>query len=203
MAVALDEQLRVVTADDCTVATLDALQGSWTEALYLKLTNNCNRLIEFTDGHLECLPMPTQQHQLISAFLFAALAAFVRGSGRVLYAPMRLRIRAGKYRVPDILLVRDAKDPRCRNAYWTCADLVAEVVSPDNPRRDLVDKRVDYAEAGVCEYWIVNPLDATATVLTLAGGEYREHGVFREGDRAASALLAGFQVDVGELLRVD
>ena len=60
----------------------------------------------------------------------------------------------------------------------------------------------DYAEAGVHEYWIVNPLDETTTVLALAGGKYREHGVFRPGDRAKSALLAGFEVDVGEMFGV-
>jgi Uma2 family endonuclease len=46
------------------------------------------------------------------------------------------------------------------------------------------------------EYWIVNPLNATITVLRLDGGEYAAHGVFGRGERATSALLAGFTVDV-------
>ena len=73
-----------------------------------------------------------------------------------------------------------------------------EVVSPDNPDRDVVDKRLDYAEAGIPEYWIVNPLDETVTVLVLADGTYREHGVFRPGAHAGSAVLSGFSVDVRE-----
>ena len=192
--------LRVVAPDGRTVADPAALQGLWTQEQYLELTNWSNRLIEFTDGRIEVLPMPTQQHQAISRFLFLALYFFVRGiGGNVFYAPLRLRIREGKFREPDLLLVTDADDPRCRNDYWLGADLVAEVVSPDNPDRDLIDKREDYAEAGIPEYWIVNPIAGTLTVLVLSDGEYREHGVFRPGEQADSPNLPGFSVDVREM----
>ena len=192
--------LRVVTPDGCTVADSTALAGFWTQAQYLKLTSWSNRLIEFTDGRMEVLPMPTEQHQAISQFLFLALYSFVRGiGGKVFYAPLRLRIREGKFREPDLLLVTDADDPRCRNDYWLGADLIAEVVSPDNPGRDLIDKRKDYAEAGIPEYWIANPVAGTLTVLVLSDGEYREHGVFQPGERADSPNLPGFSVDVKEM----
>ena len=192
--------LRVVTPDDCTVADSAALQGFWTQAQYLKLTNQSNRLLEFTDGRIEVLPIPTQQHQTISRFLFLALYFFAQGiGGNVFYAPLRLRIRDGKFREPDLLLVTDADDPRCRNDYWLGADLVVEVVSPDNPGHDLIDKRKDYAEAGIPEYWIANPIAGTLTVLVLSGGEYREHGVFRPGEQAGSPSLPGFSVDVREM----
>ena len=64
------------------------------------------------------------------------------------------------------------------------------VVSPDDPGRDTRDKRLDYAEAGIPEYWIVNPLDETATVLELRGTAYAAHGVFRRGQQADSVSLA-------------
>jgi Uma2 family endonuclease len=59
-----------------------------------------------------------------------------------------------------------------------------------------VEKREEYAEAGIPEYWIVNPLNRTITVLTLEGDTYREHGIFAPGAQATSVLLAGFAVDV-------
>ena len=192
--------LRVVTPDDCTAADSAALQGFWTQAQYLKLTNQSNRLLEFTEGCIEVLPIPTQEHQAISRFLFLALYFFAQGiGGNVFYAPLRLRIRDGKFREPDLLLVTDADDPRCRNDYWLGADLVVEVVSPDDPDRDLIDKRKDYAEAGIPEYWIANPVAGTLTVLVLSGSEYREHGVFRPGEQADSPSLPGFSVDVREM----
>ena len=74
---------------------------------------------------------------------------------------------------------------------------MAEVVSPDDPQRDLVEKRADYTEGGIPEYWIVDPRDDTITVLTLKGDAYVEHGVFPRGATATSPLLEGFAADVG------
>ena len=48
----------MVAEPDCTVADLSALQHFWTEAQYLTLTNHSHRLIEFTDGCIEILPVP-------------------------------------------------------------------------------------------------------------------------------------------------
>ena len=196
--------LRVVAPDGCTLADSTALEGFWTQAQYLKLTSWSNRLIEFTDGRIEVLPMPTEQHRAISQLLFLALYSFVRGiGGKVFYAPLRLRIRDGKFREPDLLLVTDADDPRCQNDYWLGADLVTEVISPDNPGRDLIDKRRDYAEAGIPEYWIVNPVTGNVAVLVLSDGEYREHGVFQPGERADSPSLPGFSADVREIFDME
>ena len=192
--------LRIATPDGRSEIDVEPLQGLWTQAQYLRLTDHARLLIEFTDGRLEFLAMPTDRHQAILQYLFLALAPLVgaRG-GSVRFAPLRLRIREGKFREPDLLLVRDAGDPRRRNDYWRGADLVMEVVSPDDPQRDKQVKRGDYAEARIPEYWIVNPLDETITVLTLAGTEYAEHGVFRRGDRAESALLQGFATGVADV----
>ena len=50
-------------------------QGEWTEEEYLVLTDHRNRLVEFTDGFLEVLPMPTDKHQSVLQFLFLAFSA--------------------------------------------------------------------------------------------------------------------------------
>ena len=187
-----------------TQAELDALladllprQGQWDVEGYLWLTDQTNRLVEFTDGYIEVLPMPTDKHQHILKYLFLAFHAFVQPrGGDVCFAPLRMEIRPGAFREPDLLLLRDAHDPRREYRYWRGADLALEVVTPDKPARDLVEKRGDYAVAGIPEYWIVNPLDETITVLRLDGDRYVEHGVFRRGEQATSALLAGFTVAV-------
>jgi Uma2 family endonuclease len=172
-------------------------QGQWTEEDYLWLTDCTNRLVEFTDGKLEPLPMPTKKHQILLKFLFSALNAFLdpRG-GMVLFAVLRLRLRSGRFREPDLLAVLDAHDSRCQDRFWTGADLLAEVVCKDNPARDLVLKKREYAQAGIPEYWIVNPINETVIVYRLQGKRYARHGLFRRGQRATSALLPGFAVDV-------
>ena len=172
-------------------------QGAWNEAAYLWLTDQSNRLIEITDGCIEELPMPTSTHQAVLLFLYDLFRAYLKPRGGVvMVAALRMRIRAGTFREPDLLLLRDRADRRYQDRYWLGADLVAEVVSPDNPDRDLVEKRADYAAAGIPEYWIVDPRDETVTVLTLRDGAYVEHGEYRRGAAARSLLLAGFTADV-------
>jgi Uma2 family endonuclease len=184
------------------VALLFPAQGEWSEDDYLWLTDHTRCLVEFTDGHVEVLPMPTDAHQRIVLFLYRALYAFlaVRGAGIILVAPLRLRVRTGRYREPDLLLLLSAADPRRSNRYWTGADLVLEVVSPDDPQRDLVRKRREYARAGIPEYWIVNPATEQILVLRLAETTYVEHGVFTRGMQATSALLEDCTVAVAAVL---
>jgi Uma2 family endonuclease len=188
-------------AGEETEIDLAALQGLWSVEQYLKLTDQTNRLIEYTDGVIEVLPMPTKYHQAISKLLFLALLAVAeRIGGDVFYAPLRVQVRPGKFREPDLLLVLDKDDPRAQDEFWLGADLVMEIVSPDKPTRDTHEKPRDYAEANIPEYWIVNPLDATITVLVLQDDVYTTAGVFHRGERAGSRLLDGFSVSVDEVL---
>ena len=175
-------------------------QGAWSDDAYLWLTDHSRRLIEFTDGSLEELPLPTSTHQAVLLFLYGIFHAYLRERGGVvMVAPLRLRIRDGKFREPDLLLLRSRDDPRYADRFWLGADLVAEVVSAADPQRDFVQKRADYADAGVPEHWIVDPRDATILVLGLADGAYREIGRYGRGDMAASPSLEGLAVDVAAL----
>ena len=185
-------------------AALDALlcdllprQGCWTDEAYLWLTEHGGRRIELTDGRIEELPAPTFAHQAVLLFLYRLFHDHLRPRGGVaMVSGLRMRVREGKFREPDLLMLCERSDPRNQDRYWLGADLVAEVVSPDDPDRDLVEKRADYAEAGIPEYWIVDPRDETIAVLTLDGEAYVEAGTYARGSQAASRLLDGFTADV-------
>ena len=195
------EREQAPAALDPEIVALLPQQGEWSEHDYLWLSGQTNRLVEWTDGFIEVLPMPTPKHQAISAYLFVALHSLMqRVGGVVLFAALRLRVGAHKFREPDLLLVRSKDDPRQGDQYWEGADLVVEIVSPDDPARDRVVKREDYAEAGIPEYWIVDPLTEQITVLTLGDGAYIEHGVFTRGSTASSALFPEFEVGVDAVL---
>jgi Uma2 family endonuclease len=188
---------------DPEVVELLPRQGEWSEADYLWLTDHTNRLVEYTDGFIEVLPMPTKTHQAISRYLFLALLALMQQiGGDVYYAPLRVRVGPRKFREPDLLLVRSKDDPRAADRYWEGADLVLEVVSPDDPARDYEEKRTDYAQAGIPEYWIVDPQQETIIVLILGDGAYGEHGVFRRGDTATSVLFPDFEIDLNSVFDV-
>ena len=86
-----------------------------------------------------------------------------------------------------------------KTASGTGADLALEIVSEDKPERDLVDKRGDYAEAQVPEYWIVNPQSETITVLRLRENAYVEAGSYRRGEAAMSVIRPDFSLVVADL----
>ena len=178
------------------VAFLFPDQGEWTEADYFAI--EALRPVELVDGYLEVLPMPTIAHQLIVRFLFDLLRRFIRepDEGLVLFAPLPVHLRTQLIREPDVVFLRPERT-RGRK-YPEGADLVIEVVSEDEEsrKRDLVEKRADYAAAGVSEYWIVDPEDRRISVLTLEGTAYRVHGEFGTGTTASSVLLPGFSASV-------
>jgi Uma2 family endonuclease len=178
------------------VAHLFPAQGTWSEEEYLALSGN--RLVEFSHGTIEVLPMPTIVHQRISAYLYGALLAFTtaRGLGEVLYAPLRVQLWPGKFREPDVVFMRSEHAARIGDQYWEGADLVVEVVSDDDPKRDLEIKRDEHAQAGIPEYWIIDRQQGRILVLTLEGTSYLVHGEFTRGDQATSKLLPGFTIDV-------
>jgi Uma2 family endonuclease len=192
--------MKLIRRADGVELDLLPLQGLWTEQQYLRLTNQTNHLIEFSDGEIEVLPMPTRRHQVILLLLYELFKAILQPrGGKILVAPLRMQVRPGKFREPDILMLLRADDPRNQDAFWLGADVIVEIVSPDRPERDTEEKPLDYAEAGIPEYWIVNPLHDTITVLAFEGEAYAEIGVFHRGERAASKLLDGFEVSVDEV----
>ena len=179
------------------IAELFPEQGYWTEQGYLALRTN--RLVEFDNGVIEVLPVPTRTHQLIVAFLYELLKAFVAGNGRVFFAAYRLRVPNGRYREPDVLWLTLEQDARAEEEFTPAAELAIEVVSPDDPNRDYVTKRADYAAAGVAEYWVVDPAARQVLVLRLENGAYAEHGRFGPSQRATSDRLPGFAVAVDDV----
>ena len=69
------------------------------------------------------------------------------------------------------------QDLRCQNQLWLGANLVVNIVSPDDLEHDLITKRSDYAEAAIPKYWIVNPIGKSISALSLIDDHYTEHGL--------------------------
>ena len=115
-----------ITSSVASQDALDALlgdvlprQGAWSDEEYLWLTDRAHRPVELTDGRVELLPMPTDAHQVLLLFLYRALYAHIQEAprrGLVVTSGLRMRVRAGKFREPDLLLLRDRSDPRRRDA---------------------------------------------------------------------------------------
>ena len=103
-------------------------------------------------------------------------------------------------RHPD-LAVYVSPPPRRKKPWsvWVPA-LVVEVVSPDSAQRDRIEKREEYLDFGVKEYWIVDADRREMLVLRRVRGKWKETAV-REGDACASPLLPGLSFDFAQVMR--
>ncbi len=131
---------------------------------------------ELIDGELfVIMNTPSTRHQELLGNLFFQLKQYVmekNGACRIYPAPFGVQIKNDihNYVEPDISLIcRDENlDERgCHGA----PDFVIEVVSPSNRKMDYVRKLALYREAGVREYWIVDPKHEQVTVYDLASGK--------------------------------
>jgi Uma2 family endonuclease len=181
-------------------------QGDWTETDFFGLPEGYPR-VELADGRLDVLPMPTDNHQAILGFVYLLLAGYARTHGGwARPAGLRVRLGEGRIREPDVCYLSAESAEHKHDQLWTLADLLVEVVSEGskNETRDYVEKRREYAQAGVREYWIVDPNAELITVLALGDhDQYREHGAFRRGDTVTSELLAGLTASADAILDAD
>lgn len=146
---------------------------------------------EWVNGEATIFMPPTTEHQRIVRFLVALLDMFIGfyGLGELFSAPFEMRATSqGSGREPDILFVeQDHIDRIGEKRLEGPADLIVEVISPESARRDRSDKFYEYQDAGVREYWVIDPRQprprADFWVLD-ANGLYRpvpvgENGVYR------------------------
>lgn len=181
-------------------AYLHPPQGRWSEAEFLRF--HTNRMAELVNGRLELLPKPNLNHQRILRLLLGLVEKAMPPGGTALFAPLPSRLFPGTIREPDLLYIAPENRPEADVEYPRRLDLVMEIVSggTEARKRDYVDKRLDYAKAGIAEYWIVDPDECRVTVLSLHDGQYNEFGCFTSGQTASGNLLPGLVVDINRLM---
>ena len=175
--------------------------GGFSVEDYLSL--NGAYFLEFVDSCLQVLPMPDSLHQAIAFVLANILVAYSKSDidARTKLGPFPVYLNQTKYREPDVCFMRGINAHRRNKKFWIGADLVVEVISETNREHDFQTKMLDYAVAGIPEYWIIDPDQSTIDVFGLARGRYALHGNFGVGTVATSSSLAGLSVDVADLFR--
>lgn len=145
-------------------------QGEYTLEDYYALPEE--RRVELINGVFYDMASPSPVHQAISMFISNILFNFVKenkGGCRVYTAPLDVQLnRDNKTMVqPDILVVC-GKETYQDGRICGAPDLVVEILSESTRSRDLVLKLNKYCEAGVREYWTVDPKQKEITVFTFA-----------------------------------
>ena len=182
-------------------------QGQWTYEDYCRLPDD-GRRYEVIRGVLYMSPSPRSRHQAVIAFLTARLYAHneKRGLGKMYPGPIDVMLgERASPAVPDLVFVAKKRSHTIGERFIDGPpDLVIEVLSPSNPRHDRKTKFEVYAEAGVCEYWIVDLLkQEVVEVYGLDAGKYVLSQRAVRGDRIVSRVVDGFEVDMTELCEQD
>lgn len=127
---------------------------------------------ELVDGRLEDEEMPTFLHEAVAAWLLWTLRSWTAPQGGIaLGAEVKLAISATRGRKPDVSVYLPGRPlpGRSQAATRRPPSIAVEVVSPQprDVRRDVVDKKMEYAAFGVSYYWLVDPQARTFEVLEL------------------------------------
>jgi Uma2 family endonuclease len=165
-------------------------QGDWTYKAYAALTED-GECYEIVQGVLVMSPAPENIHQNAIGEIFAYLREQIKLKhlGRVIVAPFDVVLSSRDVVQPDVLVVLNEHLDRLQAKHLEGApDLVVEVYSPSSRLYDRVVKHTLYEQAGVPEYWLVDPEKECIELFVLEYGKYRSLGIF-SGDQVLPSRI--------------
>lgn len=164
--------------------------------------------IELFKGKILAMsPAPARNHQKIAGNIHGILFPFFRNRKCELYtAPFDVRIPKKGTKdeeiltvvQPDLCVICDPEkldDRGCIGA----PDLVIEILSPGNSKKEMDIKFTLYEESGVLEYWIVHPTEKAVWVYVLENGRYITHKPFVEGEDLVSRVFPDLKINTSDI----
>ncbi|MDR2747720.1 MAG: Uma2 family endonuclease [Treponema sp.] len=159
---------------------------------------------EIINGDAFMMASPTVEHQAILTELLVQFAAFLRGKPcKVFTAPLDVRLFPEKDRSddtvvqPDILVVCD-RAKLSKGSVDGPPDLVVEILSPSNTQKLMFLKFESYLNAGVREYWVLDPEEKKAQVHVLQEGRYIS-SAYKKDAVIPVSVLPPFSLDLKTL----
>ena len=159
---------------------------------------------ELDDGVLYIMPSGSPDHQFLGLEFGRRILDYLDALEAViaeLYHEMTTILSRELQRAPEpdiVIILHERRHIVGPRRVEGVPDIVVEILSTDR-NRDLVRKRQLYAEAGVREYWLIDPRNDTVTPLELRDGEYAERAVLGIGDALTTPLLPGLSVPLADI----
>jgi Uma2 family endonuclease len=162
--------------------------------------------VELLKGYIHKMAAPQDKHQRVSGNLSYEVRRFLNKTiCQVRVAPYDVRLQRSMDNSkittvvqPDICIIcnPDMIDERgCNGA----PDMIIEILSPSNSKRDIKDKYELYEEAGVKEYWIVYPSEKSINVFLLVDGKYTLDGMYAEEGMVPVKTIDGLAINLEEI----
>ena len=174
------------------------------------LTWQFEERLELFRGKILKLSAPGRRHQEISGNLHSGFHNFLKNkSCRVFHAPFDVRLPKKNRKKdtevttvvqPDISVVCDESKLDNRGCCGA-PDLIVEILSPGNSKKEVRLKYELYEEAGVKEYWIIYPEEESIAVFLLdeKTNRYAGASIYASGENIASASINGFVINTNEI----
>ena len=192
------------------ITSLDQLDFSATYSYTDYLHWQFKERVELLKGKIAKMsPAPNLRHQRISMKMSFIIEGFLLEKPcQVFSAPFDVILPSKKNPTdkrtvvqPDIIVVCD-EDKLQERGCFGAPDLVVEILSPGNTKREMKDKFDLYESAGVLEYWIIDPLREQILVYDLGEkGSYAGRRPYLAGDHIPSHVLQGLDIPASALVR--
>lgn len=164
-----------------------------------------SQIVEWDEGEVIVYMLPLPEHQNLSYFLSALLGLFIQffKLGSLHYAPLEVKLWPdGPLREPDIFFIGAEKRSQLTDKRFEDApDLMVEIISPGSVSEDRVPKFTQYEQAGVKEYWIIDPRphQQQADFYALGNDNQYHAAPVSDDGRYHSAALPNFWLKLGWL----
>ncbi len=171
---------------------------------FLEMTEKSDLRYEFIDGEVYLMASPAYEHQIaVSALLFGFMNWFQEKPCRVLTAPFDVTLRLSERNInvvqPDVLVICDPDRVNAKGRYEGVPSLVVEVLSPATRRKDMLKKLDLYLQAGIREYWLVDPDARQIMVYWFEGDDIKECRVADGSKTIDSMLFPGLTIDAAKV----
>lgn len=168
----------------------------FTECDYYSLPENIRA--ELIYGQFYNMSAPSRIHQEILSELHAVIYNYIsskKGFCKVYPAPFAVRLFDDSKTIvePDISVICD-KDKLTDRGCTGAPDWIIEIISPSTASHDYVRKLNLYADAGVREYWIVNPIDRVVLVYFFESDNFKV-GQYTFQDEIVVQIYDDFCID--------
>ena len=153
-------------------------QGEYTLEDYYQIPDD--QRVELIDGVIYDMAAPTSIHQIIAGHFYAQLLSYVmskKGKCMPMISPLDVQLDCDNKTMvqPDVVVVCD-RDKIIKRCVYGAPDLVVEVLSPYTKKKDMTLKMHKYANAGVKEYWLIDPDKKKIIIYNFIKDDYSIYG---------------------------
>lgn len=152
-------------------------QGEYTLDDYYHVIPDDMR-VELIDGVIYNMTAPTSAHQIIGGFIYSRLLQHVLNKGGAclpMISPLDVQLDCDEKTMvqPDVVIVCD-RDKIINRCIYGAPDFIIEVLSKSTKKKDSVIKLNKYLNAGVREYWMIDPMKQKVIVYDFEHDDYPE-----------------------------